>query len=128
MTNKMIIGLLCVVIVLLVGVIFSLNREAAVQPAHAGGFGGADSGFIMVTGADAAANSDVLYILDTKERTLLVYGLDRRGIQLKSARTVKYDLYLDEWEAGKQDPSYKKIKDATKRKWAPTEDSRKKRK
>jgi len=125
MTNKIIIGLLCTVIVLLVGVVFSMNK--GVEPAHASGFGGSDSGFILVTGMDQSTQSDVLYMFDTKERTLLVYGFDRGGLQLRSARTVKYDLYLDEWKPKSQKPSYKEIKDLTKRKWAPTEEPKKKR-
>ncbi|MHC4660518.1 MAG: hypothetical protein ACYS8W_02395 [Planctomycetota bacterium] len=126
MSNKIIIGLLCAVIALLGIMLFSREQAVTMQPVHASGFGGSDSGFIMVTGKDMTGNSDVLFVLDTKERTLLMYGQDRRGLQLKSSRTIKYDLYLDEWKEGSQDPSYDKIKKLTRQKWSPTEEPKKK--
>ena len=98
---------------LLVVLIVSVNSSRT--PVIAGT--GATAGNIAaVAGNTDGSARDILYVVDTEARTLCVYDYNGGRLNLVAARNIKFDLMLDEWVPGSQQPGVKDIYKETRKK------------
>lgn len=109
-TNKL---LMVVIVGLLVALIVSVNSSRTVLVA---GTESSSGGVAAVTGNTDSQSRDMLYVIDTKAKSLCVYDYTGGRLNLVAARNIKFDLMLDEWRPRSQKPSVKEIYDETRKK------------
>lgn len=103
------------IIIFLVGVVVALagmvviDGSGAVEPAYAGGGGGAGS-VIAVMGQIHNNQKEVLYLVDTTRKTLAVYEFNTNALLLKAVRHYNYDVQLIEYPGTGSKPSVKDVK------------------
>jgi hypothetical protein len=107
-TNKF---LVLIIIGLAVALIFSVSTSRTVAGTASG-----SGGVAAVTGNVESQSRDLLYVIDTTAKVLCVYDFQGGKLNLVGARNIKFDLMLDEWRPGTQNPSVKQIYDATREK------------
>jgi uncharacterized protein (UPF0333 family) len=121
--NKLVILLLLVITGLLLALILLVSGGTPLLLANTGG---SDTGFVAVTGNTENQTRDLLYVIDTKAKSLCVYDVVGGRLHLVAARNIKYDLLLDEWRPASQTPSVKDVYNETKKKIAGEEPPEKK--
>lgn len=65
---------------------------------------------LAAAGRSHADERDVLYLLDTKSLRQAIYSYHNGQLKVVAARNIRYDLRLDEWPEGKQDPGVEAIR------------------
>ncbi len=64
---------------------------------------------IAATGNFLSDTRDLLYVYDTRSQRLVIYEYNNSRLDIKAARTTRFDLKLHEWPPGAQTPSVKAV-------------------
>jgi len=82
----------------LIGVVVGMMMNGPVAVAQ--GDGDAQHIVALAGYADQSHNEQPIYVIDTREQTLLVYeyGLGQSGLNFIAARTIKYDKLVEEYD------------------------------
>jgi hypothetical protein len=101
MAQWIIVALLSVIATCL---LMEIGFGASAATAQVTSVGGGD---VLVVGGQITKDSYGLYLVDTKRQALAVYQWlpGSRKLRLMAARTFKYDIQLDEYNADKPTPS-----------------------
>jgi hypothetical protein len=111
-TSHAIAFLLGVSATLLAVLVFRPLQVIEAQAASSGG------GFVAVSNGGNPGGRDILWLVDTKDRRLLVYELaEQDHLYLRTARNIEYDFLLDQWPAAnRHTPSVEQVFKATEEK------------
>ena len=87
-------------LVVLVALLVGMHMNAALDGREAQAQGDGASGHIVALVGEAQAGQQPIYVVDTREQTLLVYeyGLGRSGLHLVAARSIEYDKLMKEFD------------------------------
>ena len=66
---------------------------------------------IAVTGKNIGGTRDLLFVYDTKTQRLAIYDYDGKTLTVDAVRMIRFDLKMDEWIKGTQEPSVKAVRD-----------------
>jgi len=107
--------IVAVLLVIAACLVLELGLGASWAAAQVTSVGGND---MLVVGGQITKDSYGLYLVDMKRQSLCVYQWlpGTRKLRLMAARTLKYDVQLDEYNADKPTPSeVKRLVEQTKR-------------